>query len=60
VNIATGGEVSLGGKVKVALTPYDSDTAAGLAGVVTDELYKTSGAGAALTFNFPGIVMVKQ
>ncbi len=60
VNIATGGEVSLGGKVKVALTPYDSDTAAGLAGVVTGELYQTSGAGAALPFNFPGIVMVKQ
>ena len=59
VNIATGGEVSLGGKVKVALNSYNSDAAAGGAGVITGELYQTSGAGAGLPFNFPGIVMVK-
>ncbi len=60
VNIATSGSVSLGGEVKVALNSYDSDAAAGAAGLATGELYQTSGSGGALPFNLPGIVMVKQ
>jgi hypothetical protein len=59
VNIATSGQISLGGKVKVALTQYDSDALAGAGGVLTGELYQTSGTGGSAPFNSQGIVMVK-
>jgi len=45
--------------IVTSLTAYNDDAAAGVGGLVTGQLYQTTGAGAA-PLNAAGIVMVKQ
>jgi hypothetical protein len=61
-SVATGSTAKLqvNGTIKTIAAKYDSDAAAGAAGLVAGDEYQTSGLGGSFPFSVAGIKMVKQ
>lgn len=59
-NASAGAKLQVNGTIKTIAAKYDSDAAAGIAGLTAGEEYQTSGLGGTFPFNVVGIKMVKQ
>jgi len=59
-NSTSTAKLQVNGTIKTTAAKYDSDAAAGAAGLVAGDEYQTSGLGGSFPFNVVGIKMVKQ